>query len=784
MKVAVIGATGKAGRLIAREARMRGFDVTAITRASSVRRLEDDYPVIAKDLFELTTDDVRGFDILVNAFGTDFSKPGSEYLHVKAMEHLISILEPLPDLRFFVVGGAGSLFTDETRQHRVMESISDAMRAVPYNQFIAWQILEKSSVNYTFMSPAETFDYSGPRTGEYTLGTDVSIKNSMGLSYITYADFAVAMVDEFQNARFVRTRFTAVSESKFKNDAKNFFSIAGNPFTRRGAYFGIFSNGSSNYGGAQLYIGSRRGEVNLRPNNVLVNISPARNGTKIPYSVVTRPDELILRTQYGNIYCCMPESHLLYFRGEGGLSLCIDKMMERHEIMKPRGDKAWEGLFYQTCSLVFNPLRGNIEMDARWDWERLSTPIVHGEIMPDENGEFLLSVEEFTHGGNLRESYPTYDEGRAAVKADWEEFLTHVPDFGEEFKDERREAAYMTWSHIVEPSGMIRRPFLYMVGTNCGSAWQMCEAAVAVKNNLPLGIEFLLNMIDQQSPYGQLPDLYDSIKGSFMLYKPPIQGWALKELMKEHDFSTEVPRDKLTMMYDGFSRWADWFFKYRDDDHDGLPQYEHGNETGNDDSALFRDRYDLELPDLAAYLVLLDEALGDIAVILGRSDMADAHYKRSKDTLKRLIDAFWNGERFIGLTNGDHQEIKISSLILYRTIILGERLPRDILDKMVKDLTTEGQYLTPYGLLNVRMDSLDYNKAGFSNAFIGASDNILVITGMYNAGYKEIAKNLAHRFCKGVKMGGSSYYGVRPGFSGSWTASAFQILADVAHNWQ
>ena len=72
MKVAVIGATGKAGRLIAKEAKSRGYEVTAVTRPSSIGRLEDDYPVIAKDIFDLTSEDFRGFDVVVDAFGTDF----------------------------------------------------------------------------------------------------------------------------------------------------------------------------------------------------------------------------------------------------------------------------------------------------------------------------------------------------------------------------------------------------------------------------------------------------------------------------------------------------------------------------------------------------------------------------------------------------------------------------------------------------------------------------------------------------------------------------------------
>ena len=104
------------------------------------------------------------------------------------------------------------------------------------------------------------------------------------------------------------------------------------------------------------------------------------------------------------------------------------------------------------------------------------------------------------------------------------------------------------------------------------------------------------------------------------------------------------------------------------------------------------------------------------------------------------------------------------------------------MDHMIEDLTKEGSYLTPYGLMMMRIDSLDYNRASFGNAGIGASDNMLIITGLYDAGETELAKKLARRFCDGIKMGGSAYYGVRAGFSGSWVASAFQVLANIAQN--
>lgn len=208
MKIAVIGATGKAGSLIAKEALSRGHEVTAV-----VRRKEgidtSKYGLIHKDLFDLTTEDLKGFDIVVSAYGVP---PEKAQEHIAAMKKLISIMEELPETRFFVVGGAASLYTDETLTKRVLSLIPEEYRAIPGAMLQAFELLKNSKVNWTFQSPAYNFDPEGARTGKYTLGTDYLLYNEAGESYISYADFAIAMVDEMERGQFIRKRFTAVSE--------------------------------------------------------------------------------------------------------------------------------------------------------------------------------------------------------------------------------------------------------------------------------------------------------------------------------------------------------------------------------------------------------------------------------------------------------------------------------------------------------------------------------------------------------------------------------------------
>ena len=210
MKIAVIGASGKAGRLIAEEAYIRGHEVTAVVRNPD-KVDTDKYGLIVKDLFDLQVEDLEDFDIVVSAYGAPI---GKEDEYVTSMQKFISIMESLPEVRFFVVGGAGSLYTDDTKTKLAYTLIPEQFAAVPIAMLKAFEELKKSKVKWTFQSPAFTFDANGPRTGKYTLGTDFLINNRQGKSYISYADFAVAMVDEMERGKFIGKRFTAVSDSE------------------------------------------------------------------------------------------------------------------------------------------------------------------------------------------------------------------------------------------------------------------------------------------------------------------------------------------------------------------------------------------------------------------------------------------------------------------------------------------------------------------------------------------------------------------------------------------
>ena len=106
MKIAVICANGKAGKLIVKEAVSRGLDVTAVVRGENATEAKE---VLKKDLFDLTADDLKRFDVVIDAFGawTEETLP----LHSTSLKHLCDILSGT-ETRLLIVGGAGSLYVN------------------------------------------------------------------------------------------------------------------------------------------------------------------------------------------------------------------------------------------------------------------------------------------------------------------------------------------------------------------------------------------------------------------------------------------------------------------------------------------------------------------------------------------------------------------------------------------------------------------------------------------------------------------------------------------------
>ena len=209
MKIAVIGASGKSGSVITKEALARGHKVTGIVRDAS-KDVPAQAQKMTKDILALTYDDLKDYDTIVDAFGVWAEKDLPQ--HKTSLMHLADVLSGKPN-RLLVVGGAGGLYVDPQHTTRVMDTpdFPDAFKPLAINMCAAFNELKtRNDVNWTYISPSANFDAEGARTGKYRAGGEELLVNSAGQSEISYADYAIAMVDEIENGEHIKERFSVV----------------------------------------------------------------------------------------------------------------------------------------------------------------------------------------------------------------------------------------------------------------------------------------------------------------------------------------------------------------------------------------------------------------------------------------------------------------------------------------------------------------------------------------------------------------------------------------------
>lgn len=209
IKIAVAAANGKAGKLIVDEAIKRGLDVTAIVRGENRTNAPH---AILKDICDIKAEDLKGFDVIIDAFGS--STPDTLPLHSKTLKTLCDALSG-SSARLLVVGGAGSLYVnpEHTMQLYQTPDFPDEYKPLATAQAKTLdELRERKDVKWTFVSPAGDFQADGERTGKYILAGEELKLNSKGESIISYADYAIAMIDEAVKGNHIQERISVVRE--------------------------------------------------------------------------------------------------------------------------------------------------------------------------------------------------------------------------------------------------------------------------------------------------------------------------------------------------------------------------------------------------------------------------------------------------------------------------------------------------------------------------------------------------------------------------------------------
>jgi putative isomerase len=309
-------------------------------------------------------------------------------------------------------------------------------------------------------------------------------------------------------------------------------------------------------------------------------------------------------------------------------------------------------------------------------------------------------------------------------------------------------------------------------------SWDHCFNAMALTGEPASAVDQFMTMFDSQDTFGALPDSFNDAGASFNFVKPPIHGWTLSWMLERAAFDETFLGDA----YEAISRWTNWWFRHRDFDGDGFPQYNHGNDSGWDNSTAFRLFVPVESPDLLAFLIIQMETLADLADRLGLAADRQAWTAKSAALLSRLLEEFWIDGHFVARHAVTHELVGCESLLMYVPLVLGARLPGDIFETLADGLS-RNSFLTAFGLATESTTSPLYESDGYWRGPIWAPSTMLIVDGLVNGGRPELAKTIAQRFCGMVSRSGMAENfdaltgeGLRDR-AYTWTASVFLVLA-------
>ncbi|WP_428154888.1 NAD(P)-dependent oxidoreductase [Brevundimonas sp.] len=200
MKVAVLGASGRAGSEITKELAARGHVVTAIARKPDTIPAADGVTPVSGDASDAAAlaELIKGSDAVISAL--HFDVPA---------ETVLTALKAAGVPRLLVTGGAASL------------EVAPGVRLIDTPEFPEeWKVFaqggivfldtlrHETDIDWTFFSPAAVIEET-PRLGHFRTGTDQLVVDDKGESKIGFSDYAIAMVDELENPQHSRARFTA-----------------------------------------------------------------------------------------------------------------------------------------------------------------------------------------------------------------------------------------------------------------------------------------------------------------------------------------------------------------------------------------------------------------------------------------------------------------------------------------------------------------------------------------------------------------------------------------------
>ncbi|WP_436535651.1 amylo-alpha-1,6-glucosidase [Actinoplanes sp. HUAS TT8] len=556
------------------------------------------------------------------------------------------------------------------------------------------------------------------------------------------------------------------------------FSLRDIPFSYRGSWFGLSPVVAEQTYADDVHLVSH--QTRMHP---VLGLTPLTGGDRAETEVTATP------------------ARLTWVRGTGR----IDAAYERADTVRLRGSGL--GLRISTAAPALTPFAGSYLYRDPVDGAHVFTSyetgrryrvtVLTGTLAASSGDQALgaadrhltlpedqaweIAIEEYRTARAPYTAAGDFDTVTASAFTTFSAYVEAVAPWRSDRTPAAELAAYVLWSATVDPAGFVGRPAVLMSKHWMDKVWSWdhCFNAIALAAGEPsLALDQFLLPFDHQDPSGALPD---SITHSEVLHnfvKPPIHGWALRQLRERLTLS----QAQLSDIYERLSRWTEFWLVHRRAPGHALPHYQHGNDSGWDNATTFDTARVVETADLAGFLTQQLDCLAGLATELGHPAAA-RHWTATAQEIREAMLELWDGSRFLARDATTGATSASASLLDLMPIAVGADLPEQVSDVLAGRIAA---HLTAHGPATEPTNSAQYAPDGYWRGPIWAPSTVLIEDGLRRAGHITLADEISQRFralCE--KSGFAENFDAETGAglrdrAYTWTAAGYLILAAAA----